>query len=225
MFGALLLCVDHNLSFLITPPKYPKDIFKSPTMLSSPLLGLFPNITSFVLSRMSPALDVQDASSTCQTLKRHLAGHVHDSGTLTYNESIRSYAYPEARLQPACIITPSNPREVSTVLKIAGQHIVDDHRPRLPSLAVKGGGHNINAGWANVNCGITIDMMRMDDIKLDDDKKVIRVGAGVVWQEVYEYLEPRGLSVLGGRIGDIGVAGLTLGGTCARCLIHSTCDF
>jgi hypothetical protein len=44
------------------------------------------------------------------------------------------------------------------------------------------------------------------------DKKQTSVGTGNKWLDVYSVLEPKGLSVVGGRVADIGVGGLTLGG-------------
>ena len=39
-----------------------------------------------------------------------------------------------------------------------------------------------------------------------------RVGAGLKWGDVYGVLEGKNLSVVGGRLSGVGVAGLTLGG-------------
>lgn len=39
-----------------------------------------------------------------------------------------------------------------------------------------------------------------------------KVGAGNRWLDVYSKLDPMGLSVVGGRVAEIGVGGLTLGG-------------
>lgn len=60
--------------------------------------------------------------------------------------------------------------------------------------------------------GITIDMRAINAVELDKENMLVKVGAGALWQDVYDALESHGLSVLGGRIGDVGVAGLTLGG-------------
>ena len=40
----------------------------------------------------------------------------------------------------------------------------------------------------------------------------MEVGAGLVWDQVYEELEPLGRIVVGGRTTGVGVAGFTLGG-------------
>jgi FAD/FMN-containing dehydrogenase len=52
----------------------------------------------------------------------------------------------------------------------------------------------------------------LNELQVSEDKSVTRVGPGNRWLDVYEYLTPQGLSVIGGRDAEIGVGGLTLGG-------------
>jgi len=40
----------------------------------------------------------------------------------------------------------------------------------------------------------------------------VTVGMGLKWNEVYEYLNPRNVTVAGGRVTGVGVGGFTLGG-------------
>lgn len=44
------------------------------------------------------------------------------------------------------------------------------------------------------------------------NETIAGVGAGASWLDVYSYLDLLGVSVAGGRNGDVGVGGLTLGG-------------
>jgi hypothetical protein len=44
------------------------------------------------------------------------------------------------------------------------------------------------------------------------DGKSVEIGSGCKWEDVYRTLEPLGKTVVGGRFGDVGVTGLTLGG-------------
>lgn len=55
-------------------------------------------------------------------------------------------------------------------------------------------------------------MTRFKDIKVNTAAATVEVGAGLTWDQVYLALEPYGVSVVGGRVPGIGVAGLTLGG-------------
>lgn len=38
------------------------------------------------------------------------------------------------------------------------------------------------------------------------------IGPGLIWDDVYEALEPFGVNIVGGRVPGVGVAGFTLGG-------------
>jgi len=47
---------------------------------------------------------------------------------------------------------------------------------------------------------------------VSQDQTETAVGAGNIWGDVYDHLDPLGLTVIGGRVSNIGVGGLTLGG-------------
>jgi len=55
-------------------------------------------------------------------------------------------------------------------------------------------------------------MIRFNEIVLSKGEKTVEVGAGLTWTSVYQYLVPKGLNVVGGRINGVGLAGFTLGG-------------
>jgi FAD/FMN-containing dehydrogenase len=55
-------------------------------------------------------------------------------------------------------------------------------------------------------------LSRFSDIDYNEEKQTVRIGAGLVWDDVYAALEPHGVNAPGGRISGIGVAGFTLGG-------------
>ena len=78
-------------------------------------------------------------------------------------------------------------------------------------FAVKGGGHSTNPGFSSTP-GVQIALSRFNRTKINAEDRTVEVGPGLTWDEVYEALSPAGMSVIGGRIPGIGVAGLTLGG-------------
>jgi FAD/FMN-containing dehydrogenase len=80
-------------------------------------------------------------------------------------------------------------------------------------FAVRGGGHSDVPGASNIQGGITIDLRALRSINVSSDRKVVSVGAGAKWGEVYTALDARGLKVIGGRAASVGVSGLLLGGT------------
>lgn len=47
---------------------------------------------------------------------------------------------------------------------------------------------------------------------VSDDQTTVSVGGGARWLDVYLVLDAMGLGVAGGRVGMVGVGGLTLGG-------------
>lgn len=78
---------------------------------------------------------------------------------------------------------------------------------------MRSGGHNYFAdGASNVENGITIDLRGLNAIDVHPGSEVASIGPGAKWEEVYAHLEPLGLGVVGGRAGQVGVGGLTLGG-------------
>jgi FAD/FMN-containing dehydrogenase len=79
-------------------------------------------------------------------------------------------------------------------------------------FAVKSGGHAAYAGASNIEDGLTINLAKINEVIVSEDKKSTSVGAGNVWFDVYTKLQPMGLTVIGGRVSAIGVGGLTLGG-------------
>jgi FAD/FMN-containing dehydrogenase len=55
-------------------------------------------------------------------------------------------------------------------------------------------------------------MIRFNDIVLHEKLGTVDIGAGLTWTEVYSYLVPKGLNVVGGRLNGVGVGGFILGG-------------
>ncbi|KAL8786237.1 MAG: hypothetical protein Q9195_008293 [Heterodermia aff. obscurata] len=68
------------------------------------------------------------------------------------------------------------------------------------------------AGAANIQDGVTIDLGQMNAVVVNNERTITRVGPGARWSDVYSKLSPMNLAVVGGRVSDVGVAGLTLGG-------------
>lgn len=123
----------------------------------------------------------------------------------TYNKSILSYPFLQLRLRPNCIVRPKTAKDVSVAL---GLLTASNHT----RFAVKGGGHNANAGFNNVENGVTVDMQSMKSVEIERGNKVVRVQAGALSQDAYDAAEKANLTVLAGRIGVVGLGGFLTGG-------------
>ncbi len=55
-------------------------------------------------------------------------------------------------------------------------------------------------------------MTRFNQVTYHAETSTVDIGTGLVWDDVYSALEPYGVSVAGGRVTGVGVAGFTLGG-------------
>jgi len=60
--------------------------------------------------------------------------------------------------------------------------------------------------------GVLLSMTHLQERSLNADKSTVSIGSGLRWADVYNFLQPYGLVVVGGRAGQIGVPGLFLGG-------------
>ncbi|KAF4120274.1 FAD/FMN-containing dehydrogenase [Geosmithia morbida] len=115
-----------------------------------------------------------------------------------------SYWSSSAKIKPACIIQPRTAEEVATAVKAlaaSGQ-----------KFAVRSGGHTNWAGSNNIAGGVTIDLVHLDKVVFNADSETASIGPGNRWRQVYAELNKHGRAVAGGREGNVGVAGLLLGG-------------
>lgn len=106
-----------------------------------------------------------------------------------------------SRLNPSCVFTPVSAEDVSGAVQLF------EHNEC--KFAIRSGGHMPARGAANIKDGILLATTRLDQLSLHDG--YVSVGAGWKWGAVFDFLEPEGLAVVGGRVADVGVSGLTLG--------------
>ena len=131
-----------------------------------------------------------------------------------YQLSLNSYYSNQERcLTPIAIVRPFTSEEVSNLVKTI-LHLRAKEWPNL-LFAVRSGGHTPAPGAANIDAGITIDLRGFNHIELNPSDKTVEIGPGAVWGDVYQHLSQSNLTVPGGRVANVGVGGLTLGGkTC-----------
>jgi FAD/FMN-containing dehydrogenase len=107
-------------------------------------------------------------------------------------------------LLPGCILVPSSATEVSL--------IVETLHKNNEKFAIKSGGHNPNQNFSSVAGGLLINLKSLNEITYDPASSTARVGPGNRWTAVVEALEPYNVTVVGGRIGHVGVGGYLVGG-------------
>ena len=117
---------------------------------------------------------------------------------------------PTAWEYPSCIFTPWETQDVVFAVRVLGF--------TGSKYAIRSGGHSPLPFWASIDEGVLISMSKIADITYKAATETVRVGFGLVWGEVYDYLEPYNRLVVGGRVSSVGL-GLTIGGTIFTLLI------
>ena len=80
------------------------------------------------------------------------------------------------------------------------------------SFAIKSGGHNPIQNFSSVAGGPLINWKDINEVTYDAATGTAQVGAGNRWSAVIEALQPYNVTVVGGRIGHVGVGGYLVGG-------------
>ncbi|KAJ5895641.1 hypothetical protein N7495_007332 [Penicillium taxi] len=107
-------------------------------------------------------------------------------------------------LKPKCIAAPSNAAEVSRI-------ILELHHFTTP-FAIKSGGHMPNNGFASIQDGLLISTRKLSQVNYNSNTQTAVVGPGISWEDAQKGLIGMGRTLVGGRIGEVGVGGYTLGG-------------
>lgn len=102
-------------------------------------------------------------------------------------------------------MVPTSAEEVSAIVKVLGTN--------NETFAVKSGGHNPNNYYASVKDGPLISTKGLKEVIYDKASNTVSVGPGNKWEDVHAALDGTGVTVVGGRIGNVGVGGYLLGGT------------
>lgn len=130
-----------------------------------------PNLTHYgwLLCCVTVALG-KSSNSACGELSSILPNDVVYPEAQIYNASIISYPFLQLRLQPSCIVRPKSAQDVATALSVLRDS-------NCTKFAIKGGGHNANAGFNNVDDGVTIDMQSLNGVEVARGDEIICVGA------------------------------------------------
>jgi FAD/FMN-containing dehydrogenase len=113
-------------------------------------------------------------------------------------------------MKPGCIVTPKSTKDVASVIKVL--------TARKTKFAIRSGGHTSIPGFSGVGSdGVLVALQNLNKLAVSKDRKIATVGPGNRWGAVYQFLARYGLTVVGGRLPDVGVGGFLLGG-CILCM-------
>ncbi|SJL13198.1 uncharacterized protein ARMOST_16637 [Armillaria ostoyae] len=152
--------------------------------------------------------------NACQSIADEVssASDVYYPGSSSYVADNEHYATSSSQASK-CSVEPGSAEDVGIILGIVGK--------TKTSFGVKGGGHATNQGFSSTT-GVQIAMTRFNEVTYDPTTQTAVIGAGNIWDDVYEILNAQGVNVLGGRVTGVGVAGFTLGG--GMCDNHTSTD-
>ncbi|KAM0351084.1 hypothetical protein ACHAPU_002866 [Fusarium lateritium] len=183
------------------------------------LLFLLPSLTGFssanetglsysndaVLPQTLPLItNSHSQSSQCAALSEAFPDEVAYPLSRSYIQANTYWSERQAEVHPKCFITPRTTKDVSAIVKT----LTELNAP----FSVKSGGHTAFAGGSNAADGVTIDLKHLNNISISADRETVSVGPGNKWINVSEVLDAQGLAVVAGRVADVGVSGLILGG-------------
>ncbi|PQE17416.1 FAD linked oxidase N-terminal protein [Rutstroemia sp. NJR-2017a BVV2] len=176
---------------------------KSAFLLSLDLLSAWANGLTTASQEISSLASINGANcqQACDTLASEFPGRLYYEAADT-NFTI----WDQKQLQTiyVCRVTPASTEEVSQILQV----LVDS----WCRFAVKCGGHSRYPDDSVSVGGVTIDLGLMNSTVVSTDNTTARVSGGALTRQVFAALDPYGLAYVGGRIGQVGMGGFTLGG-------------
>jgi FAD/FMN-containing dehydrogenase len=104
---------------------------------------------------------------------------------------------------PLCILQPSSTADVQKAISYLSS--------RRVRFAIRSGGHLPSPLGANTNDGVLIDTSLLNTREYNKENQNVKIGTGLRWGDVYSYLDQYRVTVVGGRVLDVGVGGLILG--------------
>jgi FAD/FMN-containing dehydrogenase len=135
-------------------------------------------------------------------LRHRLGGGLYEPGDEIYEQTCTLFNSMIER-RPRYVARPIAVEDVVACIAFAREHGLE--------LAVRAGGHSVG-GLSLVEDGLVIDLREMNEIEVDPERRVARVGGGTIWADLDRATQAHGLATTGGRVSTTGVGGLTLGG-------------
>src|SRR5690242_14121905 len=138
---------------------------------------------------------------TLEEIKTRIAGEVIAPSSPSYDERRRVFNRTGS---PAVIVRAQGSEDIAAAIRFAREHHL--------ALSVRSGGHGLS-GQATNDGGLVIDLTLLNTVQvLDQERHLVRIGAGARWGDAAKALAPHGLAISSGDTNQVGVGGLTLGG-------------
>lgn len=133
-------------------------------------------------------------------LRSNVKGAVLVPGDASYDQVRRGWNL-SINQYPALIVEPDDAQDVVAAVRFAVEAGL--------GVAVQSSGHGIHHA---ADGQLLIVTWRLKSVEVDAEARTVRVGAGVVWQDVLDVVTPLGLAPLLGTSPHVGVVGYSLGG-------------
>ncbi|KAK8025326.1 hypothetical protein PG990_003149 [Apiospora arundinis] len=199
----LLLLLSTTISTVVSGAPLEQSTFDAGAALQNHGLHVdqYPDLAKLANTSSNQACDI-----ACSALEHHFGtDSVDRPDEVAYTAFVGNYwSAIQSDVHPYCVFKPSTSAAVSVLVLLS--------RFTQCPFAVKSGGHAAFAGASNIEGGITVSFQNLTAVALSADKKVASVQPGNTWGSVYSTLQKDDVVVIGGRIENIGVGGLTTGG-------------
>ncbi|KAK3935416.1 hypothetical protein QBC46DRAFT_462088 [Diplogelasinospora grovesii] len=160
---------------------------------------LYPTITASTAGASKAA-----AAATCQQLKAALGSIVTLPSDVQQYQTLSEENWSQTAWQtPSCIALPQSTTDVQKLVSVLTKNNVP--------FAIRSGGHSPNPFDANIDTGVLVSLDSLNQISYDATSQLATIGPGARWDAVYTALDAYDVTVVGGRVMDVGVGGLTLG--------------
>src|SRR4051812_16728946 len=143
------------------------------------------------------------ARARAEALRGLCGGAVHLPGDPGYDLA-RAPWNAQVESFPAAVAYPAFPEEVTDVLRAASAAGL--------AVAPQGTGHGAAPLEGRLGDAVLLRTAALGELSIDQDRRVARVGAGVLWGDLADAAGPVGLAALHPSSPDVGVVGYSLGG-------------